>query len=107
MFKLSATFTAALALAAGANAFFRLPCTDPLVQGALIFSSLSVAHTDYIVLSERVDPVVSPGITPSNHVHVRCISESLRLKPASTISFQTVHGASSMGIFFIVRVTLH
>ncbi|KAF8602380.1 hypothetical protein BDV93DRAFT_545387 [Ceratobasidium sp. AG-I] len=50
MFKLSATFTTALALAAGANAFFRLPCTDPLVQ-------------------ERVDPVISPGIAPSNHVH--------------------------------------
>ncbi|KAK7045818.1 hypothetical protein VNI00_007227 [Paramarasmius palmivorus] len=33
-----------------ANAWFRLPCTNPLVQ-------------------ERVDPIISPTRTPSQHVH--------------------------------------
>ncbi|KAF5347837.1 hypothetical protein D9758_013820 [Tetrapyrgos nigripes] len=40
-----------------ASAWFRLPCTDPLVQ-------------------ERIDPIISPGKIPSQHVH-------------------TVHGASN------------
>ncbi|KAJ7678764.1 hypothetical protein B0H17DRAFT_944121 [Mycena rosella] len=39
------------------NAWFRVACTDPLVQ-------------------ERLDPVISPGVNPSNHVH-------------------TIHGASN------------
>ncbi|KAF8895538.1 hypothetical protein BD779DRAFT_1434109 [Infundibulicybe gibba] len=47
----------ALALSGTANAWFRVACTDPLVQ-------------------ERVDPIISPNTTPSNHVH-------------------TVHGASN------------
>ncbi|KAG8745918.1 hypothetical protein FRC10_006722 [Ceratobasidium sp. 414] len=33
MFKLSTAFVAALAMASGANAWFRLACTAPLVQG--------------------------------------------------------------------------
>ncbi|KAJ7185012.1 hypothetical protein C8R46DRAFT_883200 [Mycena filopes] len=33
-----------------ANAWFRVACTDPLVQ-------------------ERLDPIISPGVSPSNHVH--------------------------------------
>ncbi|KAF8169957.1 hypothetical protein K438DRAFT_1982857 [Mycena galopus ATCC 62051] len=40
-----------------ANAWFRVACTDPLVQ-------------------ERLDPIISPGVVPSQHVH-------------------TIHGASS------------
>ncbi|KAJ7680105.1 hypothetical protein B0H17DRAFT_1206094 [Mycena rosella] len=40
-----------------ANAWFRVACTDPLVQ-------------------ERLDPIISPGVNPSNHVH-------------------TIHGASN------------
>ncbi|TCD71412.1 hypothetical protein EIP91_010118 [Steccherinum ochraceum] len=46
-----------LSLAGFAHAWFRLQCTDPLV-------------------SERIDPIVSPGVVGSNHVH-------------------TVHGASN------------
>ncbi|KAG8728130.1 hypothetical protein FRC12_021990 [Ceratobasidium sp. 428] len=50
MFKLSTAFVAALALASGTNAWFRLSCTLPLVH-------------------ERIDPVVQPGTNPSQHVH--------------------------------------
>ncbi|CAE6514856.1 unnamed protein product [Rhizoctonia solani] len=40
----------AFALLGSANAFFRLPCTDPIIH-------------------ERIDPIISPGQKPSNHVH--------------------------------------
>jgi len=55
----SAVFSLAVALAASspAYAWWRVACTTPLV-------------------SERVDPVISPGVVPSNHVH-------------------TIHGASN------------
>ncbi|KAG9083115.1 hypothetical protein FRC07_014011, partial [Ceratobasidium sp. 392] len=46
---LASLFVALLA-SGSANAWFRVACTDPLVQ-------------------ERVDPVVSPGKAPSQHVH--------------------------------------
>ncbi|KAK0199439.1 hypothetical protein DFS33DRAFT_233960 [Desarmillaria ectypa] len=48
-----------LLVAVSANAWFRLPCTLPLVQ-------------------ERLDPIVQPGSSPSQHVH-------------------TVHGGSNFG----------
>ncbi|PBK62265.1 hypothetical protein ARMSODRAFT_964281 [Armillaria solidipes] len=48
-----------LLVAVGANAWFRLPCTLPLVQ-------------------ERLDPILQPGLNPSQHVH-------------------TVHGGSNFG----------
>jgi hypothetical protein len=47
--KLSASL-AAFAYASTAHAWFRLPCTEPLV-------------------SERVDPIISPGKAPSQHAH--------------------------------------
>ncbi|KAJ3512650.1 hypothetical protein NLJ89_g3400 [Agrocybe chaxingu] len=47
------------ALALPAHAWFRVACTSPLVQ-------------------ERIDPIISPGTSPSNHVH-------------------TVHGANLFG----------
>ena len=50
---LSASFASlavVLASLSGANAWFRVACTGPLVQ-------------------ERVDPIISPGVAPSNHVH--------------------------------------
>uniref|UniRef100_A0A0W0FVT9 DUF1996 domain-containing protein n=1 Tax=Moniliophthora roreri TaxID=221103 RepID=A0A0W0FVT9_MONRR len=43
-------FLALLAVVSVANAWFRLPCTGPLVQ-------------------ERVDPIISPTEVPSQHVH--------------------------------------
>jgi hypothetical protein len=50
---LSASFASlavVLASLSGANAWFRVACTGPLVQ-------------------ERIDPIISPGVNPSNHVH--------------------------------------
>ncbi|KAJ7032549.1 hypothetical protein C8F04DRAFT_1261843 [Mycena alexandri] len=44
------SFVALLGSVGVANAWFRVPCTDPLV-------------------SERLDPIISPGGNPSNHVH--------------------------------------
>ncbi|KAF8753690.1 hypothetical protein RHS01_06668 [Rhizoctonia solani] len=45
------TLSFALALLGSANAFFRLPCsTEPIIQA-------------------RIDPIISPGRKPSNHVH--------------------------------------
>ncbi|KAJ6492538.1 hypothetical protein C8R47DRAFT_432028 [Mycena vitilis] len=55
----SVSLVALLASVRGANAWFRVACTDPLVQ-------------------ERIDPIISPGIVPSQHVH-------------------TIHGASNFG----------
>lgn len=51
-------------------AWFRVACsTTPVVQGAFrCFSSTNIRF--YIKSTERVDPIVSPGISPSNHVHV-------------------------------------
>ncbi|KAJ7629679.1 hypothetical protein DFH06DRAFT_1102218 [Mycena polygramma] len=58
----SPSFVALVALLTSvrvANAWFRVACTDPLVQ-------------------ERIDPIISPGAVPSQHVH-------------------TIHGASNFG----------
>ncbi|KAJ7718666.1 hypothetical protein B0H16DRAFT_1678161 [Mycena metata] len=45
------------------NAWFRVSCTDPLVQ-------------------ERLDPIISPGVNPSNHVHT--ISGGSNFNPTYT-----------------------
>ncbi|KAG9089779.1 hypothetical protein FS749_001061 [Ceratobasidium sp. UAMH 11750] len=71
MFKLSTAFVAALAMASGTNAWFRLACTAPLVQ-------------------ERVDPVVQPGTTPSQHVHTVHGGSGFR----SNSTFESLRAAS-------------
>ncbi|CAE6472003.1 unnamed protein product [Rhizoctonia solani] len=50
MRTISSTIISTLALLGGARAFFRLPCTDPIIHA-------------------RIDPIISPGQKPSNHVH--------------------------------------
>ncbi|KIY72101.1 hypothetical protein CYLTODRAFT_389321 [Cylindrobasidium torrendii FP15055 ss-10] len=50
MFNLGAFVLISILSAGSAQAWFRLPCTSPLVQ-------------------ERLDPIVSPGQTPSQHTH--------------------------------------
>ncbi|KAJ7866396.1 hypothetical protein B0H14DRAFT_2504330 [Mycena olivaceomarginata] len=57
MFHLPLSALVTLASVGVTNAWFRVACTDPLVQ-------------------ERLDPIISPGGTPSQHVH-------------------TIHGASN------------
>ncbi|KAG9088375.1 hypothetical protein FRC06_002059 [Ceratobasidium sp. 370] len=71
MYKLPTAFVAALTMASGANAWFRLACTDPLVQ-------------------ERVDPVVQPGVTPSQHVHTVHGGSGFR----SNSTFESLRAAS-------------
>ncbi|KAF7351502.1 WSC domain protein [Mycena sanguinolenta] len=59
MFRSSFAALVALGCVNVVNAWFRVACTDPLVQ-------------------ERLDPIISPGVVPSQHVH-------------------TIHGASNFG----------
>lgn len=67
-----ATVLAALAASSPAYAWWRVACTTPLVSGQF----LCVAHhlslrADALVHTERVDPIINPGVIPSQHVHVR------------------------------------
>ncbi|PPQ69884.1 hypothetical protein CVT25_005589 [Psilocybe cyanescens] len=56
------------------NAWFRVPCTTPLVQGTDLTSYYASYVKAYLFNTihdslERIDPIISPGMIPSNHVH--------------------------------------
>ena len=44
--------------------------------------SIVVEHVDLTSSTERVDPIINPGVVPSNHVHVGLILIDWRVKDA-------------------------
>ncbi|KAB5594541.1 WSC domain containing protein [Ceratobasidium theobromae] len=67
----SPAFASALAFVGGAHAWFRLPCTDPLVQ-------------------TRIDPIIQPGTAPSYHVHTVHGAKNFR----SNSTYQSLRASS-------------